>query len=78
MSRTTYGAVAVLVALLPGVWFSDGYALTISVPAEVPIAFQGPVEITLPVLLFAGIPTLFTLFMIVEATGHIRERKPPS
>lgn len=71
-----FGAVAMLVLLLPGVWLSDGRS--IPVPAELPLEAAGSVEVGVPVLLFAGIPTLFILFMIVEATGHVRERKPPS
>lgn len=78
MSRRTYGAVVMLVALLPGVWFSDGHTLAVPVPPELPVAVQGTVEVGVPELLYAGIPTLFVVFMIVEATGHVRERKPPS
>lgn len=78
MNRRTYGAVVMLALLLPGVWLSNGYVVTVSVPDELPIAVAGPIDIDAPVLLFAGIPTLFIVLMAIEAAGHVRERKPPS
>lgn len=78
MSRETFGSALLLALLLPGVWLTDGQSITVPVPAELPVGVTGPVEIGVPVLLFAGIPALFIAFMIVEATGHVRERKPPS
>ena len=78
MNRATYGSVVMLACLLPGIWLSDGRTITVPVPTELPVAVEGAVEVGVPVLLFAGIPTLFIAFMIVEATGHVRERKPPS
>ncbi|SEH16195.1 hypothetical protein SAMN04487967_2486 [Natronorubrum sediminis] len=76
--KRTFGAVAMLALLLPGVWLMNGQTVSIPIPAELPLEMAGTIEVGLPVLIFAGIPTLFTLVMFLEATGHVRERKPPS
>lgn len=77
--RETYAAIIVLILLLPGVSYARELPpVTIPVPPELPIGVSGPTTVSVSVLLFTVIPTLFIILMIVEATGHIRERKPPS
>ncbi|RQH01448.1 hypothetical protein [Natrarchaeobius oligotrophus] len=78
MRRATFGAVFVFAGLLPGVLLTDGLAVSVDVPGAVPYLAGGPVVLDIPVAIFVGIPALFTLFILVEATGHVRERKPPS
>ncbi|MDQ2051237.1 hypothetical protein RBH26_12185 [Natronolimnohabitans sp. A-GB9] len=72
------GSVIMLALLLPGVWLADGQTLTIPVPTELPIETAGAIDVGVPELLFAGIPTLFVCAMFLEALGHVRERQPPS
>ena len=78
MRRATAISVFIFAGLLPGVLLTDGMAFTVYVPATVPYLPGGPLVLDVPILIFAGIPALFVLFMVVEATGHVRERKPPS
>ena len=78
MRRATAISVLIFAGLLPGVLLTEGMAFTVDVPDTVPYLAGGPVVLDVPILIFVGIPTLFVLFMIVEATGHVRERKPPS
>ena len=78
MNRTMLSSVLVLVVLLPGLLFTGGLSLTVSVPTVVPLIGGGAGAVGVSELLFVGLPTAFLVFMVVEATGHIRERKPPS
>ncbi|RQG95397.1 hypothetical protein [Natrarchaeobius chitinivorans] len=78
MKRATFGSVLVFVGLLPGVLLTDGLTVSIDVPTVVSHLAGNPVIVDVPLALFVGIPTLFTLFVLAEATGHVRERKPPS
>ncbi|MEY7852181.1 hypothetical protein AB7C87_23605 [Natrarchaeobius sp. A-rgal3] len=78
-----YAAAVMLALLMPGVWLSEGQTIPMSVLADTPLADTPiPIDETLtvdvPTLLFAGIPALFVIFMLVSATGHIWERRPPS
>lgn len=77
MTRTTLGSAVILVLLLPGLLFTHGWSVTVPFPSAVPFV-GGSTVIGVPELIFVGLPAAFVALMIVEATGHVRERRPPS
>lgn len=74
MNRVGLGSVVTLALLLPVTWIASPVSIVI------PDVVTGgePLVVGVPALIFVGVPVLFTLFMVIEATGHLRERKPPS
>lgn len=78
MKRATTMSVLIFAGLLPGVLLTDGMAISVDVPPSVPYLAAEPIVFDVPLVIFAGIPAAFVLFMVVEATGHVRERQPPS
>lgn len=78
MNRAAFGSVLTIGLLLPGAWIASEQTITVPIPAGLSFATEESVVIGVPELIFVGIPTLFVAFMLIEATGHVRERKPPS
>jgi hypothetical protein len=74
MTRAAFGSIITLTLLLPVAWIGSDFSLVVPIPGT----DVGSVVVSLSELIFIGIPVLFILFMIIEATGHVRERKPPS
>ncbi|GAB7020440.1 hypothetical protein [Halostagnicola bangensis] len=78
MNRAALGSVLAIGFLLPGAWIGSEQTITVPIPAGLSITAEESVVVGVPELIFVGIPTLFVAFMLIEATGHVRERKPPS
>jgi hypothetical protein len=78
MNRAALGSVLTFTILLPGMWLASGQTVTVPETAVLSDLLGGPVEVGVPELIFVGVPALFLLLMVVTASGHLRERKPPS